>query len=108
MRGLDKWIAHLYEGNLNAIPDLSEKLFSSVCGKLLACPPYVPQDFHYSGSFYWFNTNKVKARLKDMPMDRYLSERFPAVIANESECIFNYPSFNKNLNYYDERTWANL
>jgi len=108
MGGLDKWIAHLYEGNLKAIPDLSEKLFSSVCGKLLPCPPYVPQDFHYSGSFYWFNTEKVKARIKEMPMDRHLTERFPAVIAKQSECLFQYPSFNKNFNYYDERTWKSL
>lgn len=107
-KGLDIWIERMYKGNLEAIPDLSENLFSGVCGKLLACPPYVPQEFHYSGSFYWFNTSKVKARIKQMPMDRYLTERFPAIIAKQSECLFQYPSFNKNLNYYNERTWASL
>ena len=107
-KGLDIWIERMYKDNLKAIPDLRDNLFSGVCGKLLACPPYVPQDFHYSGSFYWFNTNKVKDRIKEMPMDRYLTERFPAIIAKKSECVFQYPSFNKNLNYYDERTWASL
>lgn len=107
-RGLDQWIEHSYKGNLETIPDLSNKLFSGVCGKLLPCPPYVPQDFHYSGSFYWFNTEKVKARLKNYEMDRYLTERFPAIIANKSECLFAYPYSEKNLNFYDEKTWAIL
>jgi hypothetical protein len=107
-RGLDLWIEHSYKGNLETIPDLSNKVFSGVCGKLLACPPYVPQDFHYSGSFYWFNTEKVKARLKDYEMNRYLTERFPAIIAKRSECLFAYPYSEKNLNFYDEKTWAKL
>lgn len=107
-RGLDQWIEHSYKGNLEMIPDLSNKLFSGVCGKLLPCPPYVPQDFHYSGSFYWFNTEKVKARLKNYEMDRYLTERFPAIIAKQSECLFGYPYSDKNLNFYDEKTWARL
>lgn len=107
-RGLDTWIEKSYTNNLESVPDLSNKIFSGTCGKLLACPPYVPQDFHYSGSFYWFNTEKVKARLKEFEMDRYLTERFPAMIAKKSECNFVYPSFDKNLNYYDERTWISL
>lgn len=107
-RGLDLWIEHSYKGNLETIPDLSNKLFSGVCGKLLPCPPYVPQDFHYSGSFYWFNTEKVKARLGKYEMNRYLTERFPGMIANKSECLFNYPYSDKNLNFYDEKTWARL
>lgn len=107
-RGLDIWIEQSYKGNLETIPDLSSKLFYGVCGKLLACPPYVPQDFHYSGSFYWFNTQKVKARIKDYEMDRYLTERFPAIIATKKECLFGYPYSEKNLNFYDEKTWAKL
>jgi hypothetical protein len=107
-RGLDQWIEHSYKGNLETIPDLSNKLFSGVCGKLLPCPPYVPQDFHYSGSFYWFNTEKVKSRLKTYEMDRYLTERFPAIIAKKNECLFGYPYSDKNLNFYDEKTWARL
>lgn len=106
--GLDLWIEQLYKGNLETIPDLSNKIFSGVCGKLLPCPPYVPQDFHYSGSFYWFNTEKVKARIKDYQMDRYLTERFPGIIAKPSECLFGYPYSNKNLNFYEEKTWLNL
>lgn len=106
--GLDIWIANSYTKNLEVIPDLSTKLFSGICGKLLACPPYVPQDFHYSGSFYWFNTDKVKARLKVYDLDRYLTERFPALIASKIECNFAWPYSDKNLNFYDERTWAKL
>jgi hypothetical protein len=107
-RGLDIWIEESYKRNLETIPDLSSKLFSGICGKLLPCPPYVPQAFHYSGSFYWFNTDKVKARLGKYEMDRYLTERFPGIIANKSECLFGYPYSDKNLNFYDEKTWARL
>lgn len=106
--GLDIWIEQSYIRNLETIPDLSSKLFSGICGKLLPCPPYVPQDFHYSGSFYWFNTQKVKARLGKYEMNRYLTERFPAIIADKSECHFAYPYSEKNLNFYEERTWINL
>jgi len=105
MIGLEKWINHLYEANLGQIPSLENKLFSGTCGKLLPCPPYVPQAFHYSGSFYWFNTEKVKKRITTLEPDKYLTERFPAMIARQNECIFIEPSMAKNVNYYLEETW---
>lgn len=105
MEGLDIWIEHLYKANLERIPDLGQKIFSGTCGKLLPCPPYVPEAFHYSGSFYWFNTDIVKSRIKDLPVNKYLTERFPALIARQDECNFIAPSMAKNLNYYLEKTW---
>lgn len=107
-RGLDTWITHLYRKNLDIVPTLGDKIFAGVCGKLLRCPPYVPEEFHYSGSFYWMNTDKVKKRLGKIVMDKYLTERFPAIIANKEECIFGFGTTDKNLNFYDERTWREL
>ncbi len=108
MEGLDIWIEHLYKANLDRIPDLEKTIFSGTCGKLLPCHPYVPEAFHYSGSFYWFNTDIVKARIKDLPVNKYLTERFPALIAKQDECTFIQPSSDKNLNYYMKETWRNL
>ena len=108
--GLDIWINHLYRKNLTDPPVLGDKLFAGVCAKLLPCPPYVPYPFHYSGSFYWFATDKIKARLKNVKLrlDRYLTEQFPGIMADKDECIFGYASSNVNHNFYEQRTWRNL
>jgi len=105
MEGLDIWVKNLYSVNLDHVPDLRHKLFSGICGKLLPCPPYVPESFHYSGSFYWFNTAKVKERLKAIECNKYLTERFPAIIAKQDECLFGIMSSDKNLNFYQIGTW---
>lgn len=103
MEGLDRWIENLYKLNLNHVPELREKAFAGICGKLLDCSPYVPYPFHYSGSFYWFNPERLKR--KELIPNRYLSERFPAIMADQEDCIFNHPSFYINLNYYSIETW---
>jgi hypothetical protein len=109
-RGLDMWITHLYRKNLENVPRLGDKIFAGVCGKLLPCPPYVPEPFHYSGSFYWFATDKVKARLKNkkIVMEKYVTERFPGMMATEDECIFGFASSKQAHNFYDERTWRTI
>jgi hypothetical protein len=110
LRGLDMWITHLYRKNLIDVPRLGDKIFAGVCGKLLPCPPYVPEPFHYSGSFYWFATDKVKARLKNkkIVMEKYVTERFPGMMATEDECIFGFASSKQAHNFYDERTWRTI
>lgn len=110
LRGLDIWVTQLYRKNLENVPRLGDKIFAGVCGKLLPCPPYVPEPFHYSGSFYWFNTDKVKERLKgkQIVMEKYVTERFPGMMATKEECIFGYASSDRALNFYEERTWRTL
>lgn len=107
-KGLDIWIDRLYNSNLICVPDLQDKLFYGICGKVLPCPPYVPEPFHYSGSFYWFNTDKVKPRIKNLPVNKYFTERFPAMVAKYEECLFGHPTGGVNLNYYAEETWRGL
>jgi hypothetical protein len=107
-KGLERWIDTLYKNNLDAIPDLEHKVFSGTCAKLLQCPPYVPQSFHYSGSFYWFNTSKVKSRAMGFEPNKYLTERFPALMANQRECNFVYPWTKQNLNFYSDLTWEKI
>jgi hypothetical protein len=107
-KGLDMWIKTLYENNLEVIPDLTGKLFSGTCAKLVSCPPFVPQSFHYSGSFYWMDTIQVKKRKWFNDVDKYLTERFPAMIADKDECNFVFPYFQSNPNLYQEITWLML
>lgn len=106
--GLDIWISRLYNSNLSKVPDMKNIVFSGICGKVVPCPPFVPEPFHYSGSFYWFDTERVKPRIINLPVNKYLTERFPAMVAGYGECVFGHPSGWLNLNYYAEETWKNL
>lgn len=105
MTGLDIWVKNLYELNLGRVPDLGPYLYSGICAKLLPCPPYVPYDWHYSGSFYWMNTDKVKERWINKVPFRYYTESFPGMIAKPNECILGAYSSNLNMSFYNERTW---
>lgn len=106
--GLDQWIINLYKLNLENHEPLNGKLFSGVCVKNLPCPPYVPEPFHYSGSFYWFDMDKVKKRMKPFNPNVYFTERFPAIIAKPDECIFGKYTYDKNINFYGDITWKRI
>jgi hypothetical protein len=43
-----------------------------------------------------------------MTYNKYFTERFPAIIAKKEECIFGFGSTDKNLNFYDEKTWVEI
>lgn len=107
---IDTWIKYMYKVNLVNIPNLKEqkKLFSGTCGKLIPCPPYVPESFHYSGSFYWVDLDAINLDI-NLPLNsRWLSERFPAIMARKDQCLFIQPYQNANPNYYQKETWDRL
>jgi hypothetical protein len=108
--GLEKWIKYLYETNLRKVPEMSEYVFSGTCAKLYPCAPYVPEAFHYAGSFYWFDTNEVKQRIKEKGLNpanigRYYTERLPALIADKNECQFIGKKYRKKTDLYDIKNW---
>jgi hypothetical protein len=107
MLGLNVWIKHLYNANLGSITDLSKKIFSGTCGKLIPCPPYVPQPFHYSGSFYWMDHSRVVEIASKLIFEnnRHFTERFPAMVASQDECNFIEPFGKSNPNFYLAETW---
>jgi hypothetical protein len=41
-------------------------------------------------------------------MEKYVTERFPAMMATEDECIFGFASSKQAHNFYDERTWRTI
>lgn len=108
--GLTTWIEHLYDMNLMDPQPLKGKVFSGICAKLLPCPPYVPEPFHYSGSFYWMNTPRVNARLFGLKLqpERYLTERFPAIIAKQEECRFDFYLTYSNESFYEQYVWDRI
>jgi hypothetical protein len=110
MWGMEQWIRMLYRWNLSKYPVLNGKIFSGVCAKLLPCPPYVPEPFHYSGSFYWMDTDKAKERWRERKIDynSYLTERFPAICSEMSECQFNEVATRHNVNFYADQTWISI
>ena len=110
MWGLEQWIIHLYKWNLEDYPRLTDKIFSGVCGKLLPCPPYVPEPFHYSGSFYWFNHDSVKWRWNWIQRDynNYLTERLPGMLAKFNECEFRHVAVKHNISFYSDAIWRKI
>jgi|688.fasta_scaffold340124_2 hypothetical protein len=73
------WITSMYFFNLDSmfLTEKYEKLmnthvFSGTLRKHVSCPPCVSSDWHYSGTFFWFNTKK----LFDKTLDFYKYGRF--------------------------------
>lgn len=113
---LENWIRLMYKGNLDQIPDLGNKLFSGCFGKLRRGSDNVPVPWHYSGTFYWFNTVPVLDRYfsgsrmnPSIPPEidnRWFTENFPGWIASQSEAEFKlYSSREKSYNLYTDKFW---
>lgn len=104
------WVRLMYEGNLSEVPDLSDKLFSGCFGKLRKGSKQVPVPWHYSGSFYWFNTRKVLDRIGKVPKEidnRWFTESFPGWIAKQNEVGFKiHASAEMKYNLYSEDFWV--
>ena len=62
---LHNWLSSMYFFNLDNLylnkifTNLDgDKTFAGILRKDLECSPYVTSDWHYSGTFFWFNTKK--------------------------------------------------
>jgi hypothetical protein len=108
---LENWIKLMYKGNLDRIPDLGKSLFSGCFGKLRKGSKNVPVPWHYSGSFYWFNTIPVLSRFYRMAPppeidNRWFTENFPGWIARQDEVLFNiHASGEQSYNLYSDKFW---
>lgn len=109
------WVQLMYNGNLGSEPNLKDYLFSGCFGKLRRGSDNVPVPWHYSGSFYWFDTVEVLKRFllpyykKQVPNEiwnRWFTESFPAWIAKQSEAEFKlHASAEKGYNCYSDKFW---
>lgn len=100
------WLYSMYFFNLdskylsNITLNLStDKVFSGILRKDVNCSPWVTSDWHYSGTFFWFNTKYVlnNPKLNNFKRGRYSVEAFPGEIASlsQSYCTF----YNDSCNY---------
>jgi hypothetical protein len=90
---LQNWITAMYFFNLDKLylnknlKILDEnKTFAGTLRKDLKCPPWVISDWHYSGTFFWFNTKKLFDKNFDFYREgRYEVESFPGNHSDISE-----------------------
>jgi hypothetical protein len=98
------WIISMYYFNLEPLylPNIwnslyGDSVFAGILRKDIPCPPCVSSNWHYSGTFFWFNTKKVFERSLDFyKYGRFEVESFPG----------NHSDVSKS--YCEERfTWDN-
>lgn len=111
------WMLSMYFFNLEA-PYLKkiekglnqDKVFSGVLRKTVPCHPWVKNDWHYSGDFFWFHTKK----LLEIPCwDNFKKGRFAVenlmgrlVDLNKSMCTF--VSRDYNFDTYSIKEWTSF
>jgi|GEM_PF-3148357 len=96
-----KWILSMYFFNLendnllNIDNKLKDNLFSGIFRIDNPCPPWVFADWHYSGTFFWFNTdNLFSTDWKSGYKDRFFVESYPGLKCNISQSILSEDLFN--------------
>jgi hypothetical protein len=100
------WLFSMYFFNLEPTflikiqDELSnDKTFSGIMRIITPCPPWVESDWHYSGTFFWFHTDKLLniSNWDDMKKDRF------AVESHVTICSANY-----NFNTYSPDIWNKI
>jgi hypothetical protein len=111
------WLFSMYFFNLepnfliNIQDELSnDKTFSGIMRITIPCPPWVESDWHYSGTFFWFNTEKLLniPNWDDMKKDRFSVESYPGKMVNESQSHVTICSANYNFNTYLTDIWNRI
>lgn len=108
------WLLSMYFFNLEEIYltnieySLKEdKTFSGIMQITIPCPPWVTTDWHYSGTFFWFNTKK----LFDIDgwdifeKGRFSVEGYPGKMVDVSKSHVTLCSENYNWNSYLPTIW---
>lgn len=90
------------ETNLN-----NNKTFSGIMRITTACPPWVESDWHYSGTFFWFNTQKLFNidGWDNFEKGRFSVESYPGKIVGLDQSHFTLCSENYNWNSYMPMIW---
>ena len=111
------WLFSMYFFNLEptyllTIQDelSNDKTFSGIMRITTSCPPWVESDWHYSGTFFWFHTDKLLniPNWDAMKKDRFAVESYPGKMAKESESHVTICSANYNFNTYSPVIWNQI
>lgn len=108
------WVFSMYFFNLenNFLENVenalnSDKVFSGILRITTACPPWVESDWHYSGTFFWFNTQKLIEieGWDDFTTGRFSLESYPGKMVSLEKSNFTFCSENFNFNTYSPMIW---
>jgi hypothetical protein len=71
------------------------------------CPPWVTTNWHYSGTFFWFNTEKLFsiAGWDNFEKGRFSVESYPGKMVDVSNSHVTLCSENYNWNSYQPMIW---
>lgn len=88
----------------------SDKIFSGIMRITTPCPPWVPSEWHYSGTFFWFNTKKLLSieNWDIMEKNRFAVESYPGNKVNQIQSHANICSANFNFNTYSPEIWKKV
>jgi hypothetical protein len=111
---MSHWVHSMYYFNLseNYLPtienELKDKSFSGCLRINQPCPPWVKSDWHYSGTFYWMNNNKVfNKNINNFDdADMYSVEAFPGYSTKIEDSFSSFISEDYNFNSYNEGIWV--
>lgn len=116
---LHNWLFSMYYFNLDDTyiqkTDeylVSDKIFSGAFRKNIACAPWVTSNWHYSGTFFWFSTNKVMDingwNMNIDTSNRYSIEAWPGSISNITDSIVSFYENDTNYNLLLQPTWNDI
>lgn len=86
---------------------MNDKIFSGILRITSPCPPSVSSDWHYSGTFFWFNTSKLKQidGWDNFKKGRFSTESYPGRICDISKSHSSFVSEDYNFNSYSPLFW---
>lgn len=111
------WLFSMYFFNLEPsyllrIQDelITDKIFSGIMRITTPCPPWVESDWHYSGTFFWFNTEKLLSieNWDEMDKHRFAVESYPGSKVDVSKSHITLCSANFNFNTYSSNVWKQI
>ena len=85
----------------------NDKTFSGIMQITIPCPPWVTTDWHYSGTFFWFNTQKLFniEGWDTFEKGRFSVEGYPGQMVDVSQSHVTLCSENYNWNSYQPMIW---
>jgi hypothetical protein len=111
------WLFSMYFFNLEPMYLLTiqdqlsnDKIFSGIMQITTPCPPWVVSDWHYSGTFFWFNTQKLLSieNWDIMEKNRFAVESYPGSKIKQDKSHVTMCSANFNFNTYSPEIWKKI
>jgi hypothetical protein len=111
------WLLSMYFFNLENIffkniekNLIDDKTFSGIMQITTPCPPWVESDWHYSGTFFWFNTQKLFSinGWDKFEKGRFSVEGYPGKMVNVSQSHVTLCTRNYNFNSYMSTIWNQI